>query len=205
MDERCTSYEEDEEEDEEMDQEQGGTAEQEKEQDGGERRDEGCSELIRQIQEVRNQIKGNMTEGENKGKEQEQEQEQNQEQEVREAGSGEEDAKWLDALRDLYEGTGIEIEDDAVTVNNFAKEAGFDTESSQQNLSMAALLIRENQLLKEKLEKEREKETRRGRKKASTEKKSRSKSRRDQSVENRSKRPPSRQVQKPSSSSSEED
>ena len=118
-----------------------------------------------------------------------------------------------EVLKDLYEGTGIEIVDDAEVVGNFAIEAGFDTSSSQQNLSMAALLIRENQLLREKIEKvtgresrrskERESgESRRSKERESGEKKKRSRSRRDQSVEKRSKRPPSRQVKK---SSSEED
>ena len=101
------------------------------------------------------------------------------------------------------EGAGIELVEDAEIVDEFAKREGFDTSSSEQNLSMAASLIRENQLLKEQLEKEKG-EPRRGRKKNSKDRKERSKSRRDQSVEQRSKRPSSRQVRE-SSSSMEED
>ena len=96
------------------------------------------------------------------------------------------------------------ILEDAELVDRYAKEAGFDTDSSQHNLSMAALLIRENQLLKEEIERAKEREPRRGRKKESAEKKDRSKSRRDQSVEYRSKRPPSHQVKYSSSSSGED-
>ena len=138
-----------------------------------------------------------------------------------ESGSEEEDAgKWGDALRDIYEGTGFSIEEDAETVAQYASEGGFDVASSSHNVKIVADLIRklrnfregrereeEGESDKEKERKE-ETESRRERKREKeTDRKNRSKSRKDISVERRSKRPPSRpsrQVRESSSAMEDE-
>ena len=125
-----------------------------------------------------------------------------------ESVSEEEDAgKWGDALRDIYEGTGFSIEEDAETVAEYAREGGYDVESTSQSVVMVADLIRKLRDFREKKEKEEESESeketegekkeevksRRERKREKeTDRKNRSKSRRDLSIEKRSKRPPSR-------------
>ena len=138
-----------------------------------------------------------------------------------ESESEEEDAgKWGDALRDIYEGTGFSIEEDAETVAQYASEGGFDVASSSHNVKMVADLIRKLRNFREGREREEEgesdkeeerkeeTESRRERKKEKeTDRKNRSKSRKDISVERRSKRPPSRpsrQVRESSSAMEDE-
>ena len=123
------------------------------------------------------------------------------------SGSDEEDeGKWGDALKDLYEGTGFSIEEDAETVAQYASEGGYDEASTSQSVVMVADLIRKlknfregREKEEEESEKEKEKEkeeeikSRRERKREKeSDRKNRSKSRRDLSAEKRSKRPPSR-------------
>ena len=137
------------------------------------------------------------------------------------SGSEEEDeGKWGDALRDIYEGTGFSIEEDAETVAQYASEGGFDVASRSQNVTMVADLIRKLKNFREgnereekgdsdkEKEKKEETESRRERKREKDmDRKNRSKSRRDTSAERRSKRPPSRpshQVRESSSAMEDE-
>ena len=108
--------------------------------------------------------------------------EKGEEDQEKEEESEIEDGKWGDALKDLYEGTGIEIE----------------------NVGILTKLRKENEKLKEEIKRKEDKESRRPRKKGEVQKKERSKSRRDESVEKRAKRPSSRQAKAPVNSSEED-